>query len=324
MKFLYLLVSHENDIFLEQTFVSLISLRYHHPEAEISLVVDDKTAETLVGFRATIKDLITEFKVIPFAKEISNKVRSRCLKTNMRNLIAGDFLYIDGDTVVVEPLNISFPKETDIAAVCDLHARENDPYRTKHKRFKKNIRNLKFSLSLNDLFFNSGVIYVKESERSKTFFDQWHQLYLYGVKKGVTTDQLSFNEANHLLGFPIQELSGEWNCQVREAYNHLYRVKIIYPFLCKAKIIHFFGSGINGKREPHPLMKHDFFEEIKKSQIISEESRQMVYNAKNSFYGAPQKLVLTNRFPLFFIYRQYPRIYSMILWLKKMKGWMVK
>ena len=172
MKFLYLLVSHENDIFLEQTLVSLVSLRYHHPEAAISLVVDDRTAETLVGFRASIKDLVTEFKVIPFAKEISNKVRSRLLKTNMRNLIEGDFLYLDGDTVVVEPLNISVDQECDVAAVSDLHARENDSYRVKHKRFNENIRNLKFSLSLKNLYFNSGVIYAKESGKAKAFFNQ--------------------------------------------------------------------------------------------------------------------------------------------------------
>ena len=317
MKFLYLLVSHEKDIFLEQTLVSLISLRKHHPDACVALVVDDKTADTLVGFRATIKDLVSELIVIPFAPEISNKVRSRLLKTNMRNLLVGDFLYLDGDTVVVEPLNLSVDPTCDVAAVSDLHARENDSYRTRHKRFRAQIQQLQFSLSLNDMYYNSGVIFVRESEKAKAFFDQWHQLYLYGAEKGVSTDQLSFNETNRRLGFPIQELSGEWNCQVREAYNHLYRVKTIYPFLCKAKVIHFFGSGINGRREPHPLMKSDFFESLKKEQSVNESALRIIHNAKHGFYGAPAQYNPTSRFPLFFIYRQFPKICSAICWLTK-------
>lgn len=318
MKFLYILVSNENDIYYEQTLVSATSLRHHNPDASISLVVDDKTAENLVRFRSSIKELIQEYKVLPFSKEISNQVRSRLLKTNMRNLIEDDFLYIDGDTVIVEPLNISFEKECDIGAIADLHARENDKYRTKHKLFNKNIQKLNFSLSLNDLYFNSGVMYVKESERAKEFFDKWHQLYLHGVESGVYTDQVSFNEANHLLGFPIKELSGEWNCQIREAYNHLYRVKTIYSFLRNAKIIHFFGSGINGKKEPHPLMKNDFFEKIKREQKLSEDSLLTIYNAKNHFYGAPEELNSNTRFPLFFIYRQFPQIFKVIFFIKRM------
>ncbi len=317
MKFLYILVSDENDIYYEQTLVSVVSLRRHNPNAFISLIVDDRTAENLTGFRASIKDLIGEYKIISFEKGLSNKVRSRHLKTNMRNLIEGDFLYIDGDTVIVEPLNISFGNDCDIAAVSDLHARENDKYRTKHKQFNKNIDRLNFSLSLNDLYFNSGVIYAKDSEKSKAFFDLWHKRYLYCAENAIYTDQLSFNESNHQLGFPIKEMSGEWNCQVREAYNHLYRAKIIYSFLCNAKIIHFFGSGIDGKKEPHPLMKNDFFEKLKKEQGIGEDSLKVIYNAKNGFYGGPQKWVPNVRFPLFFIYRQFPRIYSTILFVKK-------
>ena len=92
-KFLYILVSQGKDIFYEQTLVSVLSLRYHNPDAFISLLVDDGTDKNLVDFRGQIKDLVNEYKVVEYPKETSNKVRSRLLKTNMRNLIDGDFLY---------------------------------------------------------------------------------------------------------------------------------------------------------------------------------------------------------------------------------------
>lgn len=316
-KFLYILVSQEKDIFYEQTLVSAVSLRYHNPDAFISLLVDDLTDKNLVNFRGQIKELVNEYKVAEYPKETSNKVRSRLLKTNMRNLIDGDFLYIDGDTAIVDKLDAKFGEECDVGAVSDLHARENDKYHTKHKLINARIKKLNFSFSLKNLYFNGGLIFAKDSLKAKEFFNKWHELYLYCVTKGIDVDQLSLNESNHVLGFPIKEMPGEWNCQVREAYNHLYRVKTIYPILCRAKIIHFFGSGIDGRSEPHPLMKNEFFEKIKREGKISDEALQIIYNAKSAFICAPKVLNPSVRFPLFFIFRQFPRLCRILMQIKK-------
>lgn len=318
MKFLYLLVSNEKDIYYEQTLVSVMSLRRYNPDAHVSLIVDDGTDANLVGFRAAIKDLVQEYKVVPFDKDVSNIARSRLLKTNMRNLLEGDFLYIDGDTAIVAPFDDSLCGDYDVGAIADLHARENDSYHVKHKKNNANRAKMGFTLSLGDLFFNGGVIYAKDNDGARKFFDKWHELYKLCNTKGIFTDQISFNETNHLLGHPMGEISGIWNCQVREAYNHLYRVKVIYPLLCDAKIVHFFGSGIDGKKEPHPLMKNDFFERIKKNQCVDEAALQVVYNARTSFYGAPAELDREAKFPLFFIYRQFPNLFKFLYSVKSL------
>ena len=232
VKFLYILVSKDSDIYYEQTLVSILSLRHYNPEAFVTLLVDDKTDSNLTGFRAEIKSLINEYKVVAFDDKISGLARSRLLKTNMRNLLEGDFLYIDGDTAIADKLDLNVPDDCDVGAIADLHARENDKYHVKHKKNNKNKSILGFTLNLGDLFFNGGIIFARDNDNAKKFFDKWHELYKYCNTKGIFTDQISFNETNRLLGFPMKELPGEWNCQVREAYNHLYRVKIIYPMLC--------------------------------------------------------------------------------------------
>lgn len=316
MKFLYVLVSDVKDIFYEQTLVSVVSLRHYNPGAFISLLVDDGTDANLTDFRGELRKLVDEYKVVNFAKEISNKVRSRLLKTNMRNLVEGDFLYIDGDTAIVDSLDASFGEWCDVGAVADLHARENDWYHKRHKLINARIKKLNFALSLKNLYFNGGLVFAKDSPGAKAFFDKWHELYLHCVENGIDVDQLSLNEANRVLGFPLKELPGEWNCQVREAYNHLSRVKTIYPLLCRAKIVHFFGSGIDGKSEPHPLMKNEFFEKIKKEEKISDDALRIIYNAKTAFYGAPRKLNPETRFPFFFVYRQFPRFCRAVMSLK--------
>ena len=312
VKFLYILVSKESDIYYEQTLVSILSLRHYNPDAFVTLLVDDKTDANLIGFRAEIKTLINEYKVVSFDDKISGLARSRLLKTNMRNLLEGDFLYIDGDTAIADKLDLKVDDNCDVGAIADLHARENDKYHVKHKKNNKNKNILGFTLNLGDLFFNGGIIFARDNDNAKRFFDKWHELYQYCNTKGIFTDQISFNETNRLLGFPMKELPGEWNCQVREAYNHLYRVKIIYPMLCAAKIIHFFGSGIDGKKEPHPLMKKSFFEQIKAEQKVSDDALQVIYNAKTAFFGAPAELDPKIRFPRFFIFRQFPLICKLL------------
>ncbi|MBR2199092.1 MAG: hypothetical protein IJ909_12080, partial [Fibrobacter sp.] len=136
VKFLYILVSEEKDIYYEQTLASALSLRHYNPDAFISLLVDDKTDKNLVGeFRSQIRNLANEYKVVPFDKGMSNQERSRHLKTNMRNLLEGDFLFIDGDTAIVDKLDtIPLDSSKSIFAVADLHAEENDKYHVKHKK----------------------------------------------------------------------------------------------------------------------------------------------------------------------------------------------
>ena len=234
----------------------------------------------------------------------------------MRNLIEGDFLYIDGDTAVVDRLDSILSNVTgSVCAVADLHASENDKYHLKHKKMLAHKKKMNFSLSLGEKYFNSGVIFARDDVPAHEFFTKWHELYRQCAQNGIFTDQISFNEINHVLGRPIEELPGEWNCQVREAYNHLYRVKTIYPILCRSKIIHFFCTGIDGKKEPHPLMRKDFFDKIKAQQVVDEISMQIICSAKNQFWGAPEKLDESVSFPKFFLFRQFPKVCKLLKWL---------
>ena len=93
MKFLYILTSGNEDLYYEQIYLSITSLLLYNPEAFIVLLTDDITVRSLTGPRSKILELVKECKVISLPTEQSKKVRSRLLKTNMRNLIEGKFLY---------------------------------------------------------------------------------------------------------------------------------------------------------------------------------------------------------------------------------------
>ena len=59
-KYLFVLTSSPKDFFCEQTLVAIASLRVHNPGAFVTLLTDDKTAETLTGPRAVLKDAVDE------------------------------------------------------------------------------------------------------------------------------------------------------------------------------------------------------------------------------------------------------------------------
>ena len=96
-KIVYCIVSNDQDIYLEQAWVSIYTLKNYSPEAEVFLIVDKETESTLVGKRAGIKELVTEVIAVETPDSYNAMQRSRYLKTNFRQFIAGDLLFIDGD-----------------------------------------------------------------------------------------------------------------------------------------------------------------------------------------------------------------------------------
>ena len=120
-KYLFVLTSSPKDFFCEQTLVAIASLRVHNPNAFVTLLTDDKTAETLTGSRAVLKDAVDELKVLTLDEKFTPMLRSRYLKTVMRNVVDGDFLYMDSDIAIVDDLTIPDEWRGGIYAVLDFH-----------------------------------------------------------------------------------------------------------------------------------------------------------------------------------------------------------
>ena len=119
-KLVYVLTCAPEGNYIEQALMSVWSARHWNPDAHIVLITDNLTDQLFVGKRAEILDYISEKIVVPFEDDsLSMVYRSRWLKTSVRQLIKGDFLFIDCDTIVCKSLagGDSFDKE--ICAVRD-------------------------------------------------------------------------------------------------------------------------------------------------------------------------------------------------------------
>ena len=99
----YVLVSSEKDVFLEELWVSAWSLRQYEPDVTVNVVVDEPTAKRVYS-NEDLMALITNVVVADVPEEYTPKERSREIKTRIRELIKGEFFYIDTDTVICKPL----------------------------------------------------------------------------------------------------------------------------------------------------------------------------------------------------------------------------
>ena len=103
-KIVYALIASEQDLFLEECWVSLYSLRIFHPEVNVTLLLDESTKKYVSLFPDFCR-MVTETIVVPVLKEYTAKQKSRDLKTKTRLYVKGPMLFLDNDTVVCKSLD---------------------------------------------------------------------------------------------------------------------------------------------------------------------------------------------------------------------------
>lgn len=256
MKLLYVLVSKPSDYYYEQALLSIMSAKYRMPQIFISLLMDDETEKTLVDSRKKILDYTDEVRVIKCDPHQNPMVRSRFLKTMMREYIKGDFLYVDGDTLWVNPIN----KEdfsADIMGVPDGHVEfEKFIYHDYHLSLAKK---LDFKTP-SKFFINGGVLFLRDTPVVHEFMKSWNEHWNISCEKGCYTDQQSLNHVNYL------------NNNIIKLMPHSYNVQIVFTirYLLNAKLIHYFGTGLYENEDElcFELQKKTFWSHVKENANI--------------------------------------------------------
>lgn len=233
-KLLYVLTCSEKDIYAQQAYISMFSARRHNKDIKITLLTDTLSHSYLNENLKFVLDATDEIVVIDLDKNLSGQYRSRLLKTGARKYIDGDFLFIDCDTIVVGELTKADSLTSDIMAVRDSHTNMmRNPYRG---MILEHVKKMGFHIQLEDIYYNSGVIYVKDTPRAHKFYDKWSKNYLIGREKGVIMDQPSFAQTNIELDMEVKPLPDVWNCQMRHGLRYLKDALIVH-YLCTNKTV---------------------------------------------------------------------------------------
>lgn len=230
-KLVYVLTCAPEATFIEQALMAVWSAHHWNPDAHIVLIVDDKTDELLTGTRGELLNYISEKIVVPFEADKNAHYRSRSLKSHMRELVNGDMLFIDCDTICCQSLLEIDDCEALVAMVPDEHMCVLDYPDDYKKSLVETTKKIGYDILHEEWYFNSGVIYAKDCSEVKQLWKCWHEIWQEGVKKGVNPDQPSLGKANIMCNHIIRRLPYEWNTLI-------YMSPV---FAEKGKILHFWN-----------------------------------------------------------------------------------
>ena len=270
MKILYVLVSSASDYYYEQALISMISAKHHMPGCVISLLTDSETYGYLKESCNLINEYVSETNVIDLDNSLTPLQKSRWLKTSMRSLVNGDFLYVDVDTVFAAPIN-ELLFTNDVMGVPDGNMPMND--HPMKDFIIKNLKKIQFENSL-DYHINSGVLYFKDTSAAHAFAENWHKRWQESRKKGVFIDQPALHQAIIDSGKILKLLPDYMNAQFGRNINTL----------ANAVILHYYQSWTNDSVyiPAYKFLQEDWLKKFRdnpKSKIF----QKYIYNPKEAF-----------------------------------------
>lgn len=292
----YTLISSEKDYFLEELWVSLYSLRQFHPEAIVKVLVDEPTKEYMTKF-SELCELITEIVIVSVPANYNAKQRSRVIKTTVRNVIDGAYLFIDTDTVICKPLEEIDKLECDIAAVPDGHLHLSEcmfpPTNSVNKIFKTDVSDSKY-------WFNSGVMFVADNEQTRKFYKRWNENWTYSCfEKGQSQDQPALLATDKEFGYIISELPGIYNAQVAMSLK----------YFADAAIVHWWHMSFIENQDYSPYFSLQIYKDVKKFKGLSDETIEQIEHCKQSFVS-PSMLV--GKEHIYFLFSPAGKIFNRI------------
>lgn len=306
-KLVYVVISNDQDIYLEQAWASAYSARYHNPHAYIVFVTDEETHNSILQTpRKGVMSVINEIIDIPFQENVSNIQRSRYIKTNLRNLIEGDILFIDTDTVITGNLEEIDRWQINIGAVQDLHCSFNKfPFAGGVRIALKKIYGISY-VKKDTEYFNSGVLYIKDNSITRNFFSAWHKNWKLGLSKGLATDQQSLIKTVNDIPHVITSISGNYNCQVLGSIQYLHT----------SKIVHFFNAKWNDN-SLNPFFDKEIYLKIKSNKGITPDIEYQLLHCKEQFVSPSAPICLNDmiiwKSPAFYLLR-WIKLHSNLLY----------
>lgn len=269
----YALIASEAGFFIEEVWCSIYSLRLYEPDRDVRVCCDNLTAERIKLF-PELKTLITEIVIIPIPNDCkSAKLRSRQVKTTIRQYINGKYLFVDTDTVFCGSLEYIDNLSCDIAAVKEYHLPlSKSPF--KHIVIS-NIQDIfDDDVTQDDGWHNSGVIYVADNEHTHEFYRQWNSNWRYSaLKKNISQDEPALMKTDKDFGYIINELPDEYNCQPAMSVK----------YLAEAKIIHFLHMYFPKDQSFCPFIDKNFYHRMHNAGGITEELALEIRYVKQSF-----------------------------------------
>jgi lipopolysaccharide biosynthesis glycosyltransferase len=211
LKVVYVLVAQGGDVYEKMTVVSILSLKYFHKKAEVSVFVDNSTFLQLRKSNSIIFDIANKVESLDVPPGNST-FKSRWIKTQLAIFVRSPFLYLDSDTLVLGKLDNLFCKEAGIY-LAPNHSMEN----IENQIFdgdRSIIDQLNWTYNP-DIYYNGGIIFFNDQKNSEFLCKAWHNSWLISVNETQQfRDQPSLNKILFENNIPVKKLENRYNAQI--------------------------------------------------------------------------------------------------------------
>ena len=213
LKIVYCLTSSGGDLYEAMTRVSLATVRLTNPTARIEIATGQQTHQAL---HATGSQLLREADAVHgfHTPDGPPTFRNRFVKTQLRLLLSGPFLFLDSDTVVRKPLTPLLNLQAVIAAAPN-HSADT----LAEQIWSEDQANLNtMGWQVREPYVNGGVIWYADTPAAHRFAEAWHRNWLANVERtGRYRDQPALNHSLQESAANVTTLEHRWNAQVQGA-----------------------------------------------------------------------------------------------------------
>lgn len=218
--------------YVDLVAISALAVKRIHPGAKITVLTDDRSLPI-------ISSLLEPFALAEKVRSVGAYpagavgVRSRFVKTQVRQFIDGDFLYLDADAIPVASFARVFRCKEVLCAAIDrspLMPGGNGFPSWAEPAFER----LGWPFP-SKFYLNSGVVFWRDTSITRQLGRLWHENWLRFFRESNDfADQPAFN-------YCIDHLSGLFPRIMDDKFNA--RVGVAPEFARKAAIYHFYASG---------------------------------------------------------------------------------
>lgn len=207
----FALTSQGRDIYSAATRLAIASLRQSNPWLPVIVAVDGATHEAL---RASADPLCSEADdwLVVDVPQGNAEFRNRHVKTRLRALLPGPFLFLDSDILVRGDLSAIFGTDCDIAGACN-HSRQI-PSEQIWDQDRETLEAMAW-LVRDDIYVNGGVLFFSDTDAAHALAAEWHRRWLSSAEATARNrDQPALNSALRACSARLHVLDDRYNAQI--------------------------------------------------------------------------------------------------------------
>jgi len=208
----YVVTSSGRDQYSAMTRVPCASVRISNPGFRVLLITDSASAQRLAGARDPLLDEV-DAHVHFETPEGDASFRNRFLKTNLRSLIDGSYLFLDSDTLIRGDLSDVFSTDADIAGAPN-HSKDALEEQIWYKD-RAVLTRLGWRVRP-DVYINGGAMLCHDTPGARRFGTDWHAKWLTSYRQtNGYRDQPALNAAVFDSGVRLAVLPHRFNAQFK-------------------------------------------------------------------------------------------------------------